>query len=106
MGMIEIKYADDMIISIDEKFHWLPSYEDVRELFDIDASSCTIYGGWKGRFAFAEWYAREVECISEEMIDFVDKVSLANWLIEEKSDILLELKSGAIVQLDVGLYKI
>ena len=105
--MIRISTVNDfaMDITISEEWKWIPSYEEIMELAESGIHKNYLYGGWKSKYAFGEWYAREIEGISDDIIDFIDTGSLADWVIANNEDILMEMESGAIIQLDCGLHK-
>lgn len=84
-------------ITFDEKWKWFPLYEDVEELMTIDNSDCHIYWAWINKYFLSVWYAENIEHISDEMIDFIDREDLGNWLIDKYN--LLELSTGTILAL-------
>lgn len=102
----EINYETDCDITIDSKWNWIPSYEEAKEMTDNWTCHRQLFGGWESKVKFAEWYLTEVRALDEELMDFIDKVSLADWLLDEFTDCLMELRTGAIIQFDVGLWEV
>lgn len=103
---ITLPTNNEVKVTLDTEWKWIPSYEDVAELMKLGKSDWNIYGAWKNKGEFAIWYLKNVELLSHDLMQFVDINSLADYLLGEHSDILMVMKSGSVVQLDYGLYPV
>ena len=96
----------DCEITIDSKWKWIPNYEEAKEMTDHFTCSRQLIAGWESKVKFAEWYLIEVKGLDEELMDFIDKLSLADWLLDEFTNCIMELRTWAIIQFDVGLWEV
>ena len=97
--VITVPTENEMKITIDEKWYWIPSYMDVLELSKIDKSDCEIYGGWKDKKDLALWYLEELVKMSSDLFEYVDLTGLADRLLDDFPECFMVLSSGAIIQL-------
>ena len=103
---ITLPTKNEVKVTIDTAWKWIPSYEDVKELMELDNHNWEIYGAWKNKDEFTRWYLNDVELLSPDLMRFVDINSLADYLLKYHSDILMVTKSGSVVQLGHGLYPV
>ena len=103
MAEIKINY-DDSEITIDSKWKWIPTYEEAKEITE-NWTIChrQLIAGFASKIKFAEWYLKEIKNIDDELIDFIDKIGVANYLLEKHYNCIQELSTGAIIQYDFGL---
>ena len=99
----EVMRNDDSEITIDSKWKWIPTYEEAKEITDNWTCSRDLLAGFTSKIKFAEWYLKEIKNIDDELIDFIDKIDVANYLLEKHYDCIQELSTGAIIQYELGL---